>query len=64
MPRMKNAGDGDAVGLFDDVGAQRVQQDEGQDGEADGGPAAARRRTAEIVTATAPETIMARIPVA
>ena len=37
MPRMNNSGDGDAVGLLDDVGDQRVEQHQGQHGEADRG---------------------------
>ena len=64
MPAMNRAGDGDAVGLLDDVLDQRVQQDQREDGEADGRRRCLRRRTAEIVTANGAETIIARMPVA
>ena len=64
MPAMNTRGDRDAVRLLDDVGHQRVQQHQGQHGEPDGGGHGCRRRTAEMVTATAPETIIARMPVA
>ena len=64
MPAMNTRGDGDAVRLLDDVGDQRVQQDQGEHREADGGAALAGAGAAEMVTATAPETIIARMPVA
>ncbi len=51
-------------GFSTDVLHQRVQQDQRQHREADGGRDAAGARRAEMVTATAPETIIARMPVA
>ena len=57
-------GDGDAVGLLDDVLDQRVEQDQGEQREPDGARGAAGGGGRRSVTATAPETIIARMPVA
>ena len=64
MPGDEHAGDGDAVRLLDDVLDQGVQQHGGQQREPDGGRGAGGGGRAETVTAKAPETIMARMPVA
>ena len=53
MPAMNASGDGDAVGLLDDVLDQRVGEDQGQHGEPDDRAGRWPCRRAEMVTANA-----------